>query len=214
MRIGSLQQKVEICGLLAIAAMVLVIPAGAAAGEGERRGEIGIQVGVRWADNDIVPDDSNSLGLVLGIGGAYALNTKWALIGDLTASTHDSILFCEGTDSCSALTPEADYKVLRAGIERRFKPGPKNGRWVLSLTTGMVDVEWNGFQVHHGLLSLGFGRRMPTRAGIIRWDIRLEPTFAERFDPDLSEVVEGAHLFSAAVMVGWSWGIGARLPSP
>ena len=40
--------------------------------------------------------------------------------------------------------------------------------------------------IHHGLLSLGFGRRMPTRAGVFRWDIRLEPTFGERVDPDLS----------------------------
>jgi hypothetical protein len=99
------------------------------------------------------------------------------------------------------------------GIERRFNPGPKNGRWVLGLTTGLVDIEWNGFQVHHGLLSLGFGRRMPTKGGVFRWDIRLEPTFGERFDPDISEAVEGAHLTSVAVMVGWSWGIGGRLPS-
>jgi hypothetical protein len=212
MRIGSLQQQVGICELLAIAAMVLVIPTGAAAGEGERRGEIGIQVGVRWADDDIVPADRSRAGGVFGIAGAYAFNTKWALIGDLNMSTHDSILFCDGTDSCNALTPEVKYKVLRAGIERRFNSGPKNGRWVLGLTTGLVDMEWNGFQVHHGLLSLGFGRRMPTKAGIFRWDIRLEPTFGERFDPDLSEVVEGLHLSSVAVMMGWSWGIGGRLP--
>ena len=194
--------------------MIFVIPAGAAAGDGERRGEVGIQVGVRWADDDIVPEDRSRAGFVIGIGGAYALNSKWALIGDLTISTHDSILFCVGTDSCSALTPEAEHHVLRAGIERRFRPGPKDGRWVLGLASGIVDIRWNGFRVHHGLLSLGFGRRMPTRAGVFRWEIRLEPTFGERFDPDLSEVVEGAHLSSVAVMVGWSWGIGARLPSP
>jgi hypothetical protein len=207
------EQTVGIRGLVTIAAMVLVIPTAVAAGDGERRGEIGIQVGVRWADDDIVPEDRSRAGGVIGIAGAYAFNTKWALIGDLTTSTHDSILFCVGTDSCSALTPEAEYKVLRVGIERRFNPGPKNGRWVLGLTTGLVDIEWNGFQVHHGLLSLGFGRRMPTKGGVFRWDIRLEPTFGERFDPDISEAVEGAHLTSVAVMVGWSWGIGGRLPS-
>jgi hypothetical protein len=74
--------------------VVFVIPVGAAAGEGERRGEIGIQVGVRWADDDIVPEDRSRAGGVIGIAGAYAFNTKWALIGDLTTSTHDSILFC------------------------------------------------------------------------------------------------------------------------
>ena len=208
-----MQQQVGIRGFFAIVAMVLVIPAGAAAGEGERRGEIGIQVGVRWADDDIVPEDRSRAGGVFGIAGAYAFNPRWALIGDLTISTHDSRLFCVGTDSCSALTPEAEHHVLRAGIERRFKPGPKNGRWVLGLATGIVDIRWNGFRVHHGLLSLGFGRRMPTKAGVFRWDIRLEPTFGERFDPDLSEVVEGAHLSSIAVIVGWGWGVGGRLPS-
>ena len=55
---------------------------------------------------------------------------------------------------------------------------------------------------------------MPTKAGVFRWDFRLEPTFGERFDPDLSEVVEGAHLSSFAVMVRWSGGIWGRLPSP
>ena len=47
----------------------------------------------------------------------------------------------------------------------------------------------------------------------VRWDIRLEPTFGERFDPDVSKVVEGVHLSSISVMVGWGWGIGSRLPS-
>lgn len=123
-----MQQKVGICGLVTIAAMVLVIPMTVVAGEGERRGEIGIQVGVRWADDDIVPEDRSRAGGVIGIAGAYAFNTTWALIGDLTTSTHDSILFCEGLDSCHALTPNAEYKVLRAGVEMRFRPGPKNGR--------------------------------------------------------------------------------------
>ncbi len=167
-RIVFVEQTVGIRGLVTIAAMVLVIPTAVAAGDGERRGEIGIQVGVRWADDDIVPEDRSRAGGVIGIAGAYAFNIKWALIGDLTTSTHNSILFCVGTDSCSALTPEAEYKVLRVGIERRFNPGPKNGRWVLGLTTGLVDIEWNGFQVHHGLLSLGFGRRMPTKGGVFR----------------------------------------------
>ena len=196
-----------------VAALILFAPFVAAAEDGERRGEIGVQIGVRWADNDIVPEDRSRAAGVIGIAGAYAFNGGWALIADLTASNHDSILFCAETDSCAALTPEAEYRVLRTGIERRFKPGPRKGRWVLGLTAGIVDIEWNGFQVHHALLSLGVGRRVPTKAGIFRWDIRLEPTFGERFDPDLSEVVEGAHLSSFAVMVGWSWGIGGRLPS-
>lgn len=208
-----MDRRAGVCGFVVLIVLMLGVATGVGAEEGERRGEIGIQVGVRWADDDIVPEDRSRAGGVIGIAGAYAFNGKWALIADLTMSTHDSILFCEGTDSCHALTPEADYKVMRAGIERRFKPGLKNGRWVLSLTTGLVDIEWNGFQVHHGLLSLGFGRRMPTKAGVFRWDFRLEPTFGERFDPDLSEVVEGAHLSSIAVIVGWSWGIGGHLPS-
>jgi len=33
-----------------------------AADDGERRGEIGVQLGLRWVDRDIVPEDSDGIG--------------------------------------------------------------------------------------------------------------------------------------------------------
>ena len=52
--------------------LVFLLPIGAAAQEGERRGEIGLQIGVRKTGDDIVPEDSNGLGFVYGVEGAWA----------------------------------------------------------------------------------------------------------------------------------------------
>ncbi len=108
--------------------MVAASTCASAADGGENRGEIRIQLGVRWVDRQIVPDDSNGLGFVYGIEGAWALSERWAIFGDLNFSTHDSKNFCLETDSCNALTPESEHKVLTLGFERRLKVGPKGGR--------------------------------------------------------------------------------------
>lgn len=77
------------CGVLAIVTFAF------AADGGEKSGEIGIQLGVRWVDRQIVPDDSNGLGIVYGLEGAWALSERWAFFGDLNFSTHDSENFCQ-----------------------------------------------------------------------------------------------------------------------
>lgn len=95
---------------------------------GERRGEIGIQSGVRWVDRDIVLEDSNGIGYPYGISGAWSLGPKWALYGDFNQRVQDSKLFCRYTDMCRAYTPESKIKVVTLGFERRYRPGPKGGR--------------------------------------------------------------------------------------
>ena len=65
-----------------------------AADVGEKRGELGIQLGYRWVDRQIVPDDSRGLGWVPGIQGAWALNDRWAVFGDINLSIQDSREFC------------------------------------------------------------------------------------------------------------------------
>jgi hypothetical protein len=141
--------RVVRCGLISASLALTVATCSSAADGGEKRGEIGIQLGVRWVDREIVPDDSNGLGLVYGLEAAWALSDRWAFFGDLNFSTHESANFCQRTDSCNALTPESDHKVLTLGFERRFKAGPKGGRWVLGLATGALDMEWNGIQIHN-----------------------------------------------------------------
>jgi len=65
-----LTRKTYLCGLIT-AFFVIVVATGASAAEGgERRGEVGIQLGIRWVDRDIVPDDSRGLGYSPGVAGA------------------------------------------------------------------------------------------------------------------------------------------------
>ena len=195
--------------LTVVAAFFLFAPFVAAEEGGERRGEIGLQIGVRRVDRDIVPEDSNGLGLAWGVQGAWAFNDRWALFGDLNFSTHDSKNFCLETDSCRALTPEAEHKVLTLGFERRFKPGPKGGRWMLGLATGALDVEWNGVQLHNGILSISFGSRKPIGPGFIRWCIRVETGIFPNTDNQLEGSLDELRQTNAVLLVGWGAGFGS-----
>ena len=56
---------------------------------------------------------------------------------------------------CRAYTPESKIKAVTLGFERRYKPGPRGGRWVLGLAGGWIDVEWNGIQLHKGMVPFG-----------------------------------------------------------
>jgi hypothetical protein len=181
-----------------------------AADTGEKRGEIGVQLGVRWADRDIVPDDSNGLGFAYGLEGAWALSQRWAIFGDLNFSTHDSKNFCLETESCNALTPESEHKVLTLGVERRFKPGPRGGRWILGLATGALDVEWNGIQLHNGVLSVSCGRRTPLGPGFLRWCLRVETGIFPNTDNQLLGALDELRQTNAVLLVGWGAGIGSR----
>jgi len=189
---------------------ILVFPVAALAQQSERRGEIGLQIGVRKTGDDILPEGNNGLGFTYGVEGAWALSHKWAIFGDLSISTHDSRLFCLETENCNALTPESKHKLLSIGVERRFKPGSKGGRWVLGLATGYMDLEWRGIQVHHGLLSLSFGRRTRLGPGALRWCFRLETGFSGRTDPQLWGALDKASITNAAFLVGWGTGFGGR----
>lgn len=183
-----------------------------AAEVGEKSGEIGIQLGVRWVDRQIVPDDSTGLGWVPGIQGAWALNDRWAVFGDVNLSVQDSREFCSGTDVCNASTPESLVKSITVGIERRSKPGSRNGRWVLGLGAGWIDVEWNGIQLHKGMWSLSFGRRTPLGHGfgVLRWCLRVENGIGIGVDPQLTGSIKRFRMTNAAFLVGWGAGFGGR----
>ena len=203
-------RRILLCGLIMGGVALAVATCASAAEGGEKPGEIGVQISVRWADRDIVPDDSNGLGNAYGLEGAWALNERWAFFGDLNFSTHDSKNFCQETVSCNALTPEAEHKVLTVGFERRFKPGPKGGRWVLGLATGALDVEWNGIQLHNGILSVSFGRRTPLGPGFLRWCVRVETGIFPNTDNQLLGALDELRQTGGVFLVGWGAGIGSR----
>jgi hypothetical protein len=194
-----------------VGSVLPVAATGASAADvGERRGEIGVQVGVRWVDRDIVPESSNGLGFAYGLEGAWEINQRWAFFADLNFSTHDSKLFCRQTDACNALTPESFHKVLTFGFERRFKAGPKGGQWILGLGGGGLDVEWNGIQLHNGLISPSFGRRAHLGPGIFRWCIRVETGISDRTDNQLQGALDTLRMTNAVFLVGWGVGVGSR----
>jgi hypothetical protein len=193
---------------------VLDAPGARAADEEDRRGEIGVQIGVRGADDAIVADGDNGLGFVYGIEGAWAFNRKWALFWDLNTSDHDSRQFCAETPNCRALTPVSHHKVVTFGIERRLSAGPKEGQWVFGLGTGMMDVEWNGAQIHHGILSFNAGRRSPLGPGVLRWTLRIETAFSGRTDAQFYGALDSARLTNVVFVVGWGFDFGGRFKTP
>ena len=68
--------RIALCGLILGTVILSVTTFASAADVGEKRGELGIQLGYRWVDRQIVPDDSRGLGWVPGIQGAWALNDR------------------------------------------------------------------------------------------------------------------------------------------
>jgi hypothetical protein len=174
----------------------------------ERRGELGIEIGIRQADNDIVPDGDDGRAFTYGIEGAWAFNHKWAAFLDFNISDHDSRQFCADNPNCNALTPVAHHKVVTFGMERRFKPGQRGGQWVFGLGTGMMDVEWNGTQIHHGILSFNAGRRCPLGPGVLRWTLRVETAFSGRTDAQFHGSLDWARFTNVVALVGWGFDFG------
>jgi len=188
---------------------------GAAAGDDDvRRGEFGVEIGLRLPDNDLVPDGDNGLSYLWGVEGAWAYNQKWALFFSLNISDHDSRQLCAGTPNCSALTPNSHYKVLTAGVERRSRPGPKGGQWFLGLGTGIMDIEWTGVQIHHPILSFNGGRRSPLGQGVLRWTFRIETGIGSRTDAQVQGSLDKASLTDAVLAVGWGFDFGKGDTSP
>ena len=206
-------RKIPLCGLIAVCTVMSA--SGVDADDGaERRGEIGVQIGARMADSDIVPNGDSGVALTWGIEGAWAFNHKWALFWDLNTSDHDSKEFCAENQNCNALTPVSHHKVLTFGMERRLNPGPKGGQWVFGLGTGMMDVEWNGAQIHHGILSFNAGRRRPLGPGVLRWTLRVESAFSGRTDAQFYGSLDWARLTNVVFVVGWGFDFGERLKTP
>jgi hypothetical protein len=198
--------------VLALLTVLAVVAPAAVAGEGDqRRGEIGLQLGVRWLDRDIVPEDGSGLNMSLGIEGAWSLNHKWAIFGDANTSEHDSIEMCEGTEGCYARTPVVRVNMLTVGIERRLKPGPKGGQWMWGLGIGMEDLRWNGIRIHHGILSFNFSRRMRLGPGAARVTLRADTSFSGRTDNQIKETFDDIRITNVAVVVGWGFGFGGQL---
>jgi hypothetical protein len=198
--------------VLMVLAVSMLVVAGAAAGDGSgRRGEMGVQIGARWLDRDFVPDHSRGVNMTLGLEGAWSLNQKWALFGDVNRSKHDSIEMCGGAEGCYARTPVVRINALTVGIERRLAPGPRGGQWLLGLGTGIEDLRWNGIRIHHGMLSLNFSRRVPIGPGAARLTLRADTSFSGRTDNQIKEVLDNIRITTVSVLVGWDFGFGGRL---
>ncbi len=207
-------RKILLSGTVAVCSLLLNAPGAFAGDDNQRRGEIGVEIGARRADSQIVPDGDNGIAMTWGIEGAWAFNHKWALFVDVNTSDHDSREFCAENPNCNALTPVSHHKVATFGMERRLNRGPKGGQWVFGLGTGMMDVEWNGAQIHHGILSFNAGRRRPLGPGILRWTFRIESAFSGRTDAQFYGSLDWARMTNVVFVVGWGFDFGKRLTTP
>jgi hypothetical protein len=206
----ALQVDIRSRALTILAALMMVAATTGAGDAGQRRGEIGIQLGARWLDQDIVPDDSSGVNFAFGIEGAWSLSHKWAIFGDANTSEHDSIEMCAGSEGCYARTPVVRVNMLTLGIERRFEPGPKGGQWLLGLGSGMEDLRWNGIRIHHGILSLNFSRRFLFGPGAARITLRADTSFSGRTDNQIKEGLDDVRITNVTVLFGWGFGFGGR----
>jgi len=161
-------------------------------------------------DQDIVPDDRGGVNLAFGIEAAWSLSHKWAIFGDANTSKHDSIEMCEGSEGCYARTPVVRTNMLTLGIERRFKPGPNGGQWLLGLGSGMEDLRWNGIRIHHGILSLNLSRRILLGPGAARITLRADTSFSGRTDNQIKEGLDDIRITNVTVLFGWGFGFGGR----
>jgi len=177
---------------------------------GQRPGEIGVQIGGRLADSDIIPDGDNGLAVTYGIEGAWAFSPKWALFWDANTSQHNSKQFCAETPNCSALTPTSRHKVVTFGMERRLKQNARGGQWVFGLGTGIMDIDWNGTQIHHPILSFNVGRRCPLGPGTLRWTFRIETSVEGKTDPEFYGALDRAIMTNVVAVVGWGFDFGRR----
>jgi hypothetical protein len=197
---------------LTVLTILICAAAGVTASGGEQqRGEIGIELGARWLDRGIVPDDSRGVSMSLGLQGAWSLDHRWAIFGDINTSEHDSIEMCTGAEGCRARTPVVRFNMLTVGVERRLAAGPKGGQWVFGLGTGMEDLRWNGIRIHHGILSLNFSRRVPIGPGAARFTLRADTSFSGRTDNQIKEALDDLRITTVSVLVGWGFGFGGRL---
>jgi hypothetical protein len=210
----GMTRRIVVYGMVAICVLLTRGVSTAAGSDDVPRGELGVEIGLRLPDNDLVPDGDNGLSYLWGIEGAWAFNQTWALFFSLNISDHDSRQLCAETPNCSALTPNSHYKVLTAGVERRSRPGPKGGQWFLGLGTGIMDVEWTGVQIHHPILSLSAGRRSPLGPGVLRWTFRIETGIGSRTDAQVQGSLDKASLTDAVLAVGWGFDFGKGDTSP
>jgi hypothetical protein len=74
-----------------------------------------------------------------------------------------------------------------------------------------LDVEWNGVQLHNGIVSLSFGRRSPLGPGLLRWCLRVETGLFPNTDNQLLGALDEMRQTSAVLLVGWGAGFGSRL---
>jgi hypothetical protein len=73
-----------------------------------------------------------------------------------------------------------------------------------------LDVEWNGIQMHNGLLSLGFGRRSPWGPLVVRWSLRAQTGILSKTDNQLEGALDSVRMTNVVFLVGVGTGIGAR----
>jgi outer membrane protein OmpA-like peptidoglycan-associated protein len=182
--------------MVALAAASIAATPALADEELEPRGEIGLQLGLRLPEGDVVgPKPGNDLtddvDLVSGVQAWWAFDEHLAWFVDGTYSSHSSSLF-----------PDANFLTVRSGLEARFKRSSKNAHWFLALAPGWMDVDLGGSPADFDrtILSVAAGRRMIRSNGSWRYELRTDTSLD-------NDGLNGERVTNISALVGWSWGV-------
>jgi hypothetical protein len=195
---------VVIVGLLTVTSPTI------AAGVDEDRGEVSVQLGARWVDAEFAGSDfSDNVRPVFGLGTGWRFYPRWNWFVDGNLSRHQSQDLCAYAEGCDWLIDRVRVLTLRSGVGYRFGRPDNGSHWFLDVAPGWMDIEIPGIQMHHSMLSLGGGWRLPKQTGALRLELRFETMFGDATDPDLEGTShERLRAQNATIMLSWAWGYG------
>jgi hypothetical protein len=193
-----------VSGLLVLASPAL------AAGPDKDRGEVSVQLGARWVDAEFAGSDfSENVRPVFGLGTGWRFYPKWTWFVDGNLSRHQSQDLCADAAGCNWLIDRVRVLTLRSGVGYRFGRLDGRSHWFFDVAPGWMDIEIPGIQMHHSMLSLAGGWRLPRQTGALRIEARFESMFGDATDPDLAGTThERLRAQNATLMLTWAWGYG------
>jgi hypothetical protein len=196
--------------LVIVVALLSIASPAIAAGGDEDRGEVSVQIGARWVDAEFAGADfSDNVRPVFGLGTGWRFYPRWSWFVDGNLSRHASQDLCANAEGCNWRIDRVKVFTLRSGVGYRFKPGRRNSHWFVDVAPGWMDVEIPGIQMHHSMVSIGGGWRMPRQTGALRLELRFESMFGDASDEDLAGTShERLRTQNGTFMLSWAWGYG------
>jgi hypothetical protein len=196
--------------LAVVVGLLAAVSPAITAGVDDDRGEVSVQLGVRWVDAEFAGTDfGDNVRPVFGVGTGWRFYPKWSWFFDGNLSRHQSQNLCENANGCDWLIDRVKVLTLRSGVSYRFGTPDERSHWFFDVAPGWMDVEIPGIQMHHSMLSLSGGWRLPRQTGALRLEFRFDTMFGDATDPDLEGTShERLRAQNGTIMLSWAWGYG------